>query len=236
MPGNIKFVPSCRTQMICLFQRYVYKQSLISCVCEAWKKTVNKNFKKLFNPATSAHGWPGFADTRQTTQWQWNNTAQEFSWVFPQFADNPKFVPCFVLRPADAVIEDVEICLVASAGCIIGWPVHALLGIPRWDGPCCPPMATKIQDDKVAEGRPCQWYVVVLSLCPQWKFTCTISLTPISMFFLLHLHHHNNTSNRQQHINLMCHNKQPNNQKQNKKHIPSVWLVMIRAFAVMVVR
>ena len=96
-----------------------------------------------------------FADAIQTMRRHVNYTAQEFSSIIPQFAGNQTIVSCFVLRPSDAAIDvDNKIRLAASAGRSIGQPVHALLGIPRWDGPRCPPVATKIQDDKVAEGRP----------------------------------------------------------------------------------
>ena len=140
--------------MICLFQSYVYNQSGIFCKFEPLKKTVKNSKSRSTRPPRRTRGRM-FADAIQTMRRHVNYTAQEFSSIIPQFAGNQTIVSCFVLRSADAAIDvDNKIRLAASAGRSIGWPVHAHLGIPRWDGPRCPPVATKIQDDEVAEGRP----------------------------------------------------------------------------------
>ena len=152
--------------MMCLFQSYVYIQSEIFCIFQPLKKTVKISKCRSTQPPWRTRGRI-YADATQTRRRHVNYTAQEFSSIIPQFAGNQTIVSCFVLPPADASIDDDDIRLAASAGGSIGQPVHVLLKLPRWDGPRCPPVATKIQNDKVAEGRPRHRYVVVLSLRPQ---------------------------------------------------------------------
>ena len=139
--------------MIFLCQSYVYIQSGLFCIFEPFKKTVKNSKSRSTRPPRWTRG-RGFADAIQTRQRHQNNTAQQFSSFIPQFAGNQTIVSCFVLPPTDVTFDNDDIRLAASAGGSIGQPVHVLLKLPRWDGPRCPPVATKIQNDKVAEGRP----------------------------------------------------------------------------------
>ena len=128
--------------MICLFQSYVYIQSVIFCIFEPLEKTVKNSKSRSTRPPRWTRG-RDFADATQTRRRHVKNTAQEFSTIIPQFTVNQTIVLCFVLRPADAAIDvDNKICLAVPAGRSIGQPAHAHLGIPRWDGPRCPPVAT----------------------------------------------------------------------------------------------
>ena len=100
-----------------------------------------KIFEKSFNLATSADAWPGFCGchTKNAKTRKQHGTWSFFN--FPTIRRQPKIrlVSC----PACCRCGDWrwKIHLAASLGRSNGQPVYALLGIPRWDGPRCPPVA-----------------------------------------------------------------------------------------------